>query len=65
MKDKLQDKLNKLKQLAEASTERPLSTASRSSIDADNVLVKAITTREDAIMFMAELNAAIQIADLQ
>jgi hypothetical protein len=62
VKDTLQDKINKLKQMAEASKENFSSREKKSSIEVSDSLAKAITNKKDAVIFMAELDAAIKIA---
>jgi hypothetical protein len=62
VKDSLQDKINKLKQMAAASKENFSSTGKKTSIEVRDSLAKAITTKKDAVIFMAQLDAAIKIA---
>ena len=62
MKETLQDKINKLKQMADASKENFSSKEKKTSIAVSDSLAKSITNKKDAAIFMAELDAAIKIA---
>jgi hypothetical protein len=62
VKDTLQDKINKLKQMAEASKENFSSKGKKTSIEVSDSLARAITNKKDAAIFLAELDAAIKIA---
>ena len=62
MKETLQDKINKLKQMAEASKENFSSKEKKTAVEVSDSLARSITNKKDAAIFMAELNAAIKIA---
>jgi hypothetical protein len=62
VKKTIQDKIDDIKKRAEASNEDYSINKKKSSISVQDSLSKAITNKKDADLFLAELEAAIKIA---
>lgn len=62
MKKTIQDKINSIKKLAQASSVDHSLKKRKSSTTVQDSLSKAITNQKEADLFLAELEAAIKIA---
>jgi hypothetical protein len=62
VKGKIQDKINGLKKMAEASRMAYTTREKETSVPGQDSLSKTITTQKEANIFLAELEAAIKIA---
>lgn len=62
IKQSVQDKIDRMKKLAEESDSQSADNTERSSITREESLAKIITTQKEAEAFMADLETAIRIA---
>lgn len=62
IKQGVQDKIDRIKKLAEESDSKSADNKERSSITREDSLAKIITTQKEADAFMADLETAIRIA---
>lgn len=65
MKKSIQDKINDVKKLAQASSVDYPIKEKKSAVHAQDSLSKAITNKKDADLFLAELEAVIKMAQKQ